>query len=104
MHVLLVEEDNELATRIGRGLSQAGFVVSRAINCDQAATLGLQQKAGAIVLDLDLRGSAGRDVVLGCLVDERLERRRTRGGDAAARTFGRAPGSRGTAGGGGSGG
>lgn len=63
MHVLLVEEDNELATRMSRGLSQAGFVVSRAINGDLAVTLGLQAKIQVIVLDLDLRGRAGLEIL-----------------------------------------
>ena len=63
MHVLLVKEDNELATRMSRGLSQAGFVVSRAINGDQAVTLGLQAKIQVIVLDLDLRGRPGLEIL-----------------------------------------
>lgn len=63
MHVLLVEEDNGLATRMSRGLTQAGFVVSRAINGNQAVTLGLQPKVEVIVLDLDLRGAAGLEIL-----------------------------------------
>ena len=54
MHVLLVEDDDELGSRIGRGLTQAGFVVERAANGDDGLELGLQPQIDIIVLDLQL--------------------------------------------------
>lgn len=63
MHVVLVEDDNELAARIGRGLTQAGFVVRRAADGAQGLALGLQPKVEVIVLDLDLRGRPGLDIL-----------------------------------------
>ena len=46
MHVLLVEDDDELATRIARGLTQASFVVERAANGDDGLEIGLQPQCG----------------------------------------------------------
>ncbi len=63
MHVLLVEDDDELATRIGRGLTQAGFVVERAANGDDGLELGLQPQIDIIVLDLGLPGMPGLEVL-----------------------------------------
>lgn len=63
MHVLLVEDDNELATRINRGLTQAGFVVERAVDGDDGFELGLQSQMDMIVLDLGLPGKPGLDVL-----------------------------------------
>ncbi len=63
MHVLLVEDDNELATRINRGLTQAGFVVERAVDGDDGFELGLQSQMDMIVLDLGLPGKPGLEVL-----------------------------------------
>lgn len=63
MHVLLVEDDDELGTRIGRGLTQAGFVVERATNGDDGLELGLQPQIDIIVLDLGLPGMPGLEVL-----------------------------------------
>lgn len=63
MHVLLVEDDEELAARIGQGLSQAGFVVRRAVDVIQGLALGLQPQARIIILDLDLRGKSGLELL-----------------------------------------
>lgn len=63
MHVLLVEDENELAARITRGLTQAGFVVERAVDGDDGLELGLQPQIDMIVLDLGLPGRSGLDVL-----------------------------------------
>lgn len=63
MHVLLVEDDDELATRIARGLTQASFVVERAANGDDGLELGLQPQMDIIVLDLGLPGMPGLEVL-----------------------------------------
>ena len=63
MHVLLVEDENELAARITRGLTQAGFVVDRAVDGDDGLELGLQPQIDMIVLDLGLPGRSGLDVL-----------------------------------------
>jgi DNA-binding response OmpR family regulator len=60
---LLVEDDNELATRINRGLTQAGFVVERAVDGDDGFELGLQSQMDMIVLDLGLPGKPGLEVL-----------------------------------------
>jgi DNA-binding response OmpR family regulator len=63
VHVLLVEDDDELGSRIGRGLTQAGFVVERAANGDDGLELGLQPQIDIIVLDLGLPGMPGLEVL-----------------------------------------
>lgn len=63
MHVLLVEDDDELGARIGRGLTQAGFVVERAANGDDGLEIGLQPQIDIIVLDLGLPGMPGLEVL-----------------------------------------
>jgi DNA-binding response OmpR family regulator len=59
----LVEDDNELAARIGRGLTQAGFVVERAVDGNDGYELGLQPQMEIIVLDLGLPGKPGIEVL-----------------------------------------
>jgi DNA-binding response OmpR family regulator len=61
--VLLVEDENELAARIARGLTQAGFVVDRAVDGEDGLELGLQPQIDMIVLDLGLPGRSGLDVL-----------------------------------------
>jgi len=63
LHVLLVEDDNELALRLERGLGQAGFVVERAANGDDGLELALQPQMDVIVLDLGLPGRPGLEVL-----------------------------------------
>jgi len=63
VHVLLVEDENELAARIARGLTQAGFVVDRAVDGEDGLELGLQPQIDMIVLDLGLPGRSGLDVL-----------------------------------------
>ncbi len=63
MHVLLVEDENELAARITRGLTQAGFVVARAVDGEDGLELGLQPQIDMIVLDLGLPGKSGLEIL-----------------------------------------
>ncbi len=63
MHVLLVEDDNDLAARITRGLTQAGFLVERAVDGEDGLELGLQPQVDMIVLDLGLPGKSGLEVL-----------------------------------------
>lgn len=63
MHVLLVEDDDELASRLERGLKQAGFVVERAADGNDGLELGRQPQMDVIVLDLGLPGRSGLDVL-----------------------------------------
>lgn len=63
MHVLLVEDDDELATRIARGLTQASFVVERAANGEDGLEIALQPQIEIIVLDLGLPGMPGLEVL-----------------------------------------
>ena len=61
--MLLVEDENELAARITRGLTQAGFVVARAVDGDDGLELGLQPQTDMIVLDLGLPGKSGLEIL-----------------------------------------
>jgi two-component system, OmpR family, response regulator len=63
VHVLLVEDDNDLAARITRGLTQAGFLVERAVDGEDGLELGLQPEVDLIVLDLGLPGMSGLEVL-----------------------------------------
>ncbi len=63
MHVLLVEDDDELAARVKRGLTQAGFVVERAVDGDDGLELGMHSHIDIIVLDLGLPGKPGLEVL-----------------------------------------
>jgi two-component system OmpR family response regulator len=63
MHVLLVEDDKELASRLKRGLTQAGFMVERAVDGEDGLELGLRPQMDIIVLDLGLPGIPGLEVL-----------------------------------------
>lgn len=63
MHILLVEDDDELAARLERGLGQAGFVVERASDGHDGLELALQPQMDVIVLDLGLPGKSGLEVL-----------------------------------------
>lgn len=63
MHVLLIEDDRELAHRISRGLSQSGFVVDHAPNGEDGFVLALQANVEVIVLDLGLPGKPGLEIL-----------------------------------------
>lgn len=63
VHILLVEDDDELAARVERGLQQAGFVVERAADGHDGLELALQPQMDMIVLDLGLPGKTGLEVL-----------------------------------------
>lgn len=63
MHILLVKDDDELASRLERGLRQAGFVVERASDGHDGLELALQPQIDMIVLDLGLPGKSGLEVL-----------------------------------------
>jgi len=63
LHILLVEDDDELAARLERGLGQAGFVVERASDGHDGLELALQPQMDVIVLDLGLPGKSGLEVL-----------------------------------------
>lgn len=63
MHVLLVEDDDDLAGRVERGLRQAGFVIERAKDGHDGLELALQPQMDIIVLDLGLPGKSGIEVL-----------------------------------------
>ncbi len=63
MHVLLVEDDHDLAARTKRGLTQAGFVVELAVDGDDGLELGMQPQIEVIILDLGLPGRPGLEVL-----------------------------------------
>jgi len=63
VHILLVEDDDELAARLARGLGQAGFVVERASDGNDGFELALQPQMEVIILDLGLPGKPGLEVL-----------------------------------------
>jgi two-component system, OmpR family, response regulator len=63
LHILLVEDDDELAARLERGLGQAGFVVERASDGHDGLELALQPQMDVVVLDLGLPGKSGLEVL-----------------------------------------
>ena len=63
MRVLLVEDDAELARRLGAGLGAAGFAVDYAADGDEALYIGETQDFDAVVLDLGLPKLSGLEVL-----------------------------------------
>ncbi len=63
MHILLVEDDRELAEGVAGDLRKAGFAVDIADNGIDAEYLGREQLFDAVVLDLGLPGKPGLDVL-----------------------------------------
>ena len=63
MRILLVEDDAELARRLGAGLSDAGFAVDFAADGEEALFLGETQDFDAVVLDLGLPKLSGLEVL-----------------------------------------
>ena len=54
MRILLVEDDERIAMDVSKALREAGYVVERATNGEDAWFLGDTESFAAIVLDLDL--------------------------------------------------
>lgn len=63
IRILIVEDDDDLAERLGRSLKQAGFVIERARDGDEGYFFGKEGDFGAIILDLGLPGRQGLDVL-----------------------------------------
>lgn len=63
MRILLVEDDAELARRLGSALGEAGFAVDYAADGDEALFLGDTQDFDAVILDLGLPKLSGLEVL-----------------------------------------
>lgn len=63
MHILLVEDDLELAAGVAADLRKAGFAVDTADNGVDGEYLGREQLFDAVILDLGLPGKPGLDVL-----------------------------------------
>lgn len=59
----MVEDDREIAKRLGEGLAEAGFSVEYAFNGPDGLALGLDESFDAVVLDLGLPQMQGIDVL-----------------------------------------
>lgn len=63
MRILIVEDEPELARRVGARLSGAGFVVETALDAETALEIPDPEQIGAIVLDLGLPGIGGMEFI-----------------------------------------
>lgn len=63
MRILVVEDDPELARRLGVGLGEAGFTVDYVVDGDEALYVGETQDFDAVVLDLGLPKLNGLEVL-----------------------------------------
>jgi two-component system OmpR family response regulator len=63
IRILLVEDDDELARRIGQALEGAGFAVDRAADGENGWAMGDEDDYDAAVLDLGLPGLPGLEVL-----------------------------------------
>lgn len=63
MRILLVEDDAELARRLGETLSAEGFVVDQAADGDAGWYMGAHVAYDAVVLDLGLPALSGLEVL-----------------------------------------
>ena len=63
IRILLVEDDDELARRIGQALEGAGFAVDRADDGESGWSMGDEDDYDAAVLDLGLPGLPGLEVL-----------------------------------------
>ncbi len=67
-HVLLVEDDDDFRTILARELRRHGFATIEATSAEQAkATLRGSARAGLVLLDLNLPGESGWDLLRGAL-------------------------------------
>ena len=63
MRVLLVEDDREIARRLGEGLADAGFSVEYAYTGPDGLAFGMHDAFDAVILDLGLPHIQGVDVL-----------------------------------------
>ena len=63
IRILLVEDDDEIATRLEAGLAGAGFAVERAGNGADGYVMGNDEDYDAVILDLGLPQMQGLDVL-----------------------------------------
>lgn len=63
IRILLVEDDNEIASRLTSGLEAFGFVIERADNGSDGYSMGVEEDYDAAILDLGLPGMQGLDVL-----------------------------------------
>lgn len=71
MRVLLVEDDREIARRLGEGLAEAGFSVEYAYTGPDGLTFGMHDAFDAVILDLGLPHMQGLDVLKGWRKEKR---------------------------------
>jgi two-component system OmpR family response regulator len=63
IRILLVEDDNEIASRLTSGLEAFGFVIDRADNGSDGYSMGAEENYDAAILDLGLPEMQGIDVL-----------------------------------------
>ena len=63
MRILVVEDDDKIASFVVNGLKQSGFAVDRAKDGDQGLDFGLSVSYDAAILDLMLPGLDGLSVL-----------------------------------------
>ncbi len=64
MHILLVEDNKRMATYLGRALSEEGHAVETAHDGDRGLELAKAGAFDAIVLDLNLPGKNGAEILM----------------------------------------
>ena len=65
MRILLVEDDDRIASDVAKALKDAGYVVERITNGEDASFLGATENFAAVVLDLGLPKLDGLTVLKG---------------------------------------
>lgn len=65
MHILIIEDEVELCTTIARGLQISGYEVDACHDGEEALELCLAEKYDLILLDLNLPGIGGMEVLQG---------------------------------------
>lgn len=63
MRICLIEDDDELARRLGEGLSSVGFVVERVADAEEALAWPDPENFSAMIVDLGLPGLGGQALV-----------------------------------------
>lgn len=61
--MLLIEDDEDIAARLGKGLRAEGFVVERAANGEDGHAMGMHDQFDVAILDLGLPNMEGLDVL-----------------------------------------